>query len=114
MSSLYSNPMVPILALLFMSDLENLGYYALARKWLVSFVYHKLLFLSFIQRAFLQVDIEINSEPRDIHMKLGESGEAFFVEEVAGSDGYTPDTDIPPHLACSPIPNIDCFPKNRR
>uniref|UniRef100_A0A023F323 phosphatidate phosphatase n=1 Tax=Triatoma infestans TaxID=30076 RepID=A0A023F323_TRIIF len=48
------------------------------------------------------VDIEINGEPVDIHMKLGESGEAFFVEEVElgeGEEGF-----IPPHLACSPIP----------
>ncbi|CAH1406289.1 unnamed protein product [Nezara viridula] len=43
------------------------------------------------------VDIEINGEPVDIHMKLGESGEAFFVEEVE-------EEIIPPHLACSPIP----------
>ncbi|KAH9375688.1 hypothetical protein HPB48_017746 [Haemaphysalis longicornis] len=28
------------------------------------------------------VDIEINGKPVNIHMKLGESGEAFFVEEV--------------------------------
>jgi len=28
-----------------------------------------------------QVDIEINGEAVDIQMKLGESGEAFFVEE---------------------------------
>lgn len=30
-------------------------------------------------------------------MKLGESGEAFFVEEVE-------EENVPPHLACSPIP----------
>ncbi|XP_065167971.1 phosphatidate phosphatase LPIN2 isoform X3 [Atheta coriaria] len=46
------------------------------------------------------VDIEINGEPQDIHMKLGESGEAFFVEEVLDSDNE----DIPEHLATSPIP----------
>lgn len=27
------------------------------------------------------MDIEINGEAVDIHMKLGESGEAFFIEE---------------------------------
>uniref|UniRef100_A0A8D2PA19 Lipin N-terminal domain-containing protein n=1 Tax=Zosterops lateralis melanops TaxID=1220523 RepID=A0A8D2PA19_ZOSLA len=27
------------------------------------------------------VDIEINGEPVDLHMKLGDNGEAFFVEE---------------------------------
>lgn len=46
------------------------------------------------------VDIEINGEPQDIHMKLGDSGEAFFVEEVACSDTE----NIPEHLATSPIP----------
>jgi len=48
------------------------------------------------------VDIEINGEPVDIHMKLGESGEAFFVEEVELGEGE--EDYIPPHLACSPIP----------
>uniref|UniRef100_A0A8C3N2W9 Lipin N-terminal domain-containing protein n=1 Tax=Geospiza parvula TaxID=87175 RepID=A0A8C3N2W9_GEOPR len=28
------------------------------------------------------VDIEINGEPVDLHMKLGDNGEAFFVEEL--------------------------------
>nr|XP_034185716.1 phosphatidate phosphatase LPIN3 isoform X2 [Osmia lignaria] len=58
------------------------------------------------------VDIEINGDPRQIHMKLGDSGEAFFVEEV-GSDGSPTDTEIPPHLACSPIPDDNCFPPSR-
>ncbi|XP_075210052.1 phosphatidate phosphatase LPIN isoform X3 [Lycorma delicatula] len=54
------------------------------------------------------VDIEINGEPVDIHMKLGESGEAFFVEEVApGEEGE--EEFIPPHLACSPIPVESSF-----
>ena len=44
------------------------------------------------------MDIEINGEPVLIQMKLGESGEAFFVTE-------TPETaDMPAHLATSPIP----------
>ncbi|EZA58410.1 Phosphatidate phosphatase LPIN2 [Ooceraea biroi] len=55
------------------------------------------------------VDIEINGEPREIHMKLGDSGEAFFVEEVH-SNGSPTDAEIPPHLACSPIPDDNCFP----
>lgn len=46
-----------------------------------------------------QVDIEVNGEQQDIHMKLGESGEAFFVEEIEDDDN-----DIPEHLATSPIP----------
>lgn len=37
-----------------------------------------------------------------LHMKLGESGEAFFVEEI--SEEVDIET-IPPHLACSPIPD---------
>lgn len=46
------------------------------------------------------VDIEINGEPiSDLHMKLGESGEAFFVEELQDSDNE----DLPEHLATSPI-----------
>lgn len=46
------------------------------------------------------MDIEINGEPQDIHMKLGESGEAFFVEEM--DDGEN--EEVPEHLATSPIP----------
>ncbi|XP_046671825.1 phosphatidate phosphatase LPIN3 isoform X2 [Homalodisca vitripennis] len=53
------------------------------------------------------VDIEINGEPVDIHMKLGESGEAFFVEEVPVDE--LGDELIPPHLACSPIPREGSF-----
>ncbi|XP_066142895.1 phosphatidate phosphatase LPIN3 [Euwallacea fornicatus] len=46
------------------------------------------------------VDIEVNGEPLDVRMKLGESGEAFFVEEMEDDE----DNDIPEHLATSPIP----------
>lgn len=31
---------------------------------------------------FLQVDIEINGESVNLHMKLGDNGEAFFVQET--------------------------------
>ncbi|XP_053565644.1 phosphatidate phosphatase LPIN1 isoform X2 [Bombina bombina] len=44
------------------------------------------------------VDIEINGESVDLHMKLGDNGEAFFVEET--EDNEEP---IPSHLATSPI-----------
>ncbi|XP_011660379.1 phosphatidate phosphatase LPIN2 isoform X2 [Strongylocentrotus purpuratus] len=44
------------------------------------------------------VDIQINGEPVDLYMKLGESGEAFFVEEIEEED------NVPDHLATSPIP----------
>lgn len=47
------------------------------------------------------VDIEINGDPVDIHMKLGESGEAFFVSDspMAEEDG-----PMPAYWATSPIP----------
>ena len=31
---------------------------------------------------FFQIDIEVNGEPVDLHMKLGDNGEAFFVQET--------------------------------
>ncbi|XP_037080656.1 phosphatidate phosphatase LPIN1-like isoform X2 [Pollicipes pollicipes] len=45
------------------------------------------------------VDIEINGEPVDIHMKLGESGEAFFVEPVEEGEEMSS-----AELATSPLP----------
>ncbi|NXO82565.1 LPIN3 phosphatase, partial [Sitta europaea] len=36
------------------------------------------------------VDIEINGEPVDLQMKLGDNGEAFFVEESEEHEGRTP------------------------
>ncbi|XP_067630491.1 phosphatidate phosphatase LPIN3 isoform X4 [Eurosta solidaginis] len=47
------------------------------------------------------VDIEINGEAVDIHMKLGESGEAFFVEECPEEDAE----ELPANMATSPIPS---------
>nr|NP_001188874.1 lipin, isoform C [Drosophila melanogaster]ADV37123.1 lipin, isoform C [Drosophila melanogaster] len=47
------------------------------------------------------VDIEINGVPVDIQMKLGDSGEAFFVEECLEDE----DEELPANLATSPIPN---------
>ncbi|XP_034018140.1 phosphatidate phosphatase LPIN1 [Thalassophryne amazonica] len=44
------------------------------------------------------VDIEINGEPVDLHMKLGENGEAFFVQETENDQEV-----VPSHLATSPI-----------
>ncbi|XP_037535151.1 phosphatidate phosphatase LPIN2 [Nematolebias whitei] len=43
------------------------------------------------------VDIEINGEPVDLHMKLGDNGEAFFVEQNESME-------VPAHLCTSPIP----------
>ncbi|XP_065132551.1 phosphatidate phosphatase LPIN2 isoform X3 [Paramisgurnus dabryanus] len=45
------------------------------------------------------IDIEINGEPVDLHMKLGDNGEAFFVQETEEQNEI-----IPAHLATSPIP----------
>ncbi|NXO57544.1 LPIN3 phosphatase, partial [Aramus guarauna] len=45
------------------------------------------------------VDIEINGEPVDLHMKLGDNGEAFFVQESEENEG-----SIPSSLCTSPIP----------
>lgn len=36
------------------------------------------------------VDIEINGEPVDLHMKLGDNGEAFFVQESEGNEETVP------------------------
>ncbi|KAM4602719.1 phosphatidate phosphatase LPIN1 isoform 2-T2 [Polymixia lowei] len=44
------------------------------------------------------VDIEINGEPVSLHMKLGENGEAFFVEETENMLEV-----VPSYLATSPI-----------
>ncbi|XP_050763420.1 phosphatidate phosphatase LPIN3 isoform X1 [Gymnogyps californianus] len=45
------------------------------------------------------VDIEINGEPVDLHMKLGDNGEAFFVQELEENEG-----SIPSSFCTSPIP----------
>ncbi|XP_053172558.1 phosphatidate phosphatase LPIN2-like [Scomber japonicus] len=45
------------------------------------------------------VDIEINGESVDLHMKLGVNGEAFFVEENENME-----SEVPAHLCTSPIP----------
>ncbi|KFV75279.1 Phosphatidate phosphatase LPIN3, partial [Dryobates pubescens] len=44
------------------------------------------------------VDIEINGEPVDLHMKLGDNGEAFFVQESDEKEG-----SIPSCLCTSPM-----------
>ena len=46
--------------------------------------------------------ITVNDERiRDLHMKLGDQGEAFFVEEIAVEE----DERIPPRLITSPLPS---------
>ena len=42
----------------------------------------------------------MNGVPVDIHMKLGDSGEAFFVQEITETDAAA----VPDNLATSPIP----------
>lgn len=42
----------------------------------------------------------MNGEPVNIHMKLGESGEAFFVQECEDTDL----DELPANLATSPLP----------
>ncbi|KAK2895835.1 phosphatidate phosphatase LPIN2 [Channa argus] len=45
------------------------------------------------------IDIEVNGEPVDLQMKLGDNGEAFFVQEAEQQNQI-----VPAHLATSPIP----------
>uniref|UniRef100_A0A8C0EWX3 phosphatidate phosphatase n=1 Tax=Bubo bubo TaxID=30461 RepID=A0A8C0EWX3_BUBBB len=49
------------------------------------------------------VDIEINGEPVDLHMKLGDNGEAFFVQESEENE-VGDEVLIPSCLCTSPIP----------
>ncbi|XP_076872612.1 phosphatidate phosphatase LPIN1 isoform X2 [Brachyhypopomus gauderio] len=44
------------------------------------------------------VDIEVNGEPVSLHMKLGDNGEAFFVEETENDQEV-----VPSYLVTSPI-----------
>ncbi|KAG8571149.1 hypothetical protein GDO81_011541 [Engystomops pustulosus] len=53
------------------------------------------------------IDIEINGEPVDLHMKLGDNGEAFFVQETEEENDQ-----VPAYLATSPIPTETHFFKN--
>ncbi|XP_044148744.1 phosphatidate phosphatase LPIN2 isoform X2 [Bufo gargarizans] len=53
------------------------------------------------------IDIEINGEPVDLHMKLGDNGEAFFVQETEEEN-----EEVPAYLATSPIPTEAHFFKN--
>ncbi|GAA6106210.1 phosphatidate phosphatase LPIN2 isoform X2 [Tachysurus ichikawai] len=45
------------------------------------------------------IDIVVNGTPVDLHMKLGDNGEAFFVQETQQADEL-----VPAHLVTSPIP----------
>ncbi|XP_029446935.1 phosphatidate phosphatase LPIN2 isoform X3 [Rhinatrema bivittatum] len=54
------------------------------------------------------IDIEINGDPVDLHMKLGDNGEAFFVQETEEENER-----VPAYLATSPIPMDEQFFKSR-
>ncbi|XP_067108121.1 LOW QUALITY PROTEIN: phosphatidate phosphatase LPIN2-like [Osmerus mordax] len=54
------------------------------------------------------IDIEINGEPVELHMKLGDNGEAFFVQETEQHNEI-----IPAHLATSPIPTEEVLSWSR-
>ncbi|XP_018123408.1 phosphatidate phosphatase LPIN2 isoform X1 [Xenopus laevis] len=53
------------------------------------------------------IDIEINGTQVDLHMKLGDNGEAFFVQETEEENEH-----VPAYLATSPIPTADQVFKN--
>ncbi|KAL6097691.1 lpin2 [Pungitius sinensis] len=50
------------------------------------------------------IDIEINGEPVELHMKLGDNGEAFFVQETEQNNEI-----VPAHLVTSPIPTEEAL-----
>ncbi|RVE58663.1 hypothetical protein OJAV_G00196610 [Oryzias javanicus] len=50
------------------------------------------------------IDIEINGEAVELQMKLGDNGEAFFVQETEQSTEI-----VPAHLATSPIPTEEAL-----
>ncbi|KAM4718315.1 phosphatidate phosphatase LPIN2-like isoform 2-T2 [Anableps anableps] len=54
------------------------------------------------------IDIEINGEPVELHMKLGDNGEAFFVQEAEQNSEI-----IPAHLVTSPIPTEEVLIRSR-
>ncbi|XP_029955428.1 phosphatidate phosphatase LPIN2 isoform X2 [Salarias fasciatus] len=54
------------------------------------------------------IDIEINGEPVELHMKLGDNGEAFFVQETEQLDEI-----VPAHLVTSPIPTEEALFRSR-
>lgn len=59
------------------------------------------MFFFFLFFFFSQIDIEINGEPVDLHMKLGDNGEAFFVQE-------TEEQNVSIHTTASVIAHEAC------
>ncbi|XP_054237879.1 phosphatidate phosphatase LPIN2 isoform X2 [Indicator indicator] len=60
-----------------------------------------------VLRSREKIDIEINGDAVDLHMKLGDNGEAFFVQETEEEN-----EKVPAYLATSPIPTEDQFFKD--
>nr|XP_046226936.1 phosphatidate phosphatase LPIN2-like isoform X2 [Scatophagus argus] len=54
------------------------------------------------------IDIEINGETVELHMKLGDNGEAFFVQETEQYNEV-----VPAHLVTSPIPTEEALFRSR-
>ncbi|XP_063312059.1 phosphatidate phosphatase LPIN3-like [Pelobates fuscus] len=69
--------------------------------------------LGILRSAEMGVDIEVNGEPVDLQMRLGENGEAFFVQELEETENLSPlpassdyslsPTEPHPSLSESPI-----------
>ncbi|XP_034026849.1 phosphatidate phosphatase LPIN2-like isoform X2 [Thalassophryne amazonica] len=64
--------------------------------------------LGVLQSREKVIDIEINGEPVELHMKLGENGEAFFVQETEQHNAI-----VPAHLVTSPIPSEEALIRSR-
>ncbi|XP_056405914.1 phosphatidate phosphatase LPIN3 isoform X2 [Hyla sarda] len=54
--------------------------------------------LGILRSTEMTVDIEVNGEPVDLPMRLGENGEAFFIEDGEESD-VSNSPDMSPHLS---------------
>ncbi|KAM6908448.1 phosphatidate phosphatase LPIN2-like [Lycodopsis pacificus] len=54
------------------------------------------------------IDIEINGEPVELHMKLGDNGESFFVQETEPHNEI-----VPAYLVTSPIPTEEALLRSR-
>ncbi|XP_069608392.1 phosphatidate phosphatase LPIN3 [Ranitomeya imitator] len=67
--------------------------------------------LGILRSTEMTVDIEVNGEPVDLPMRLGENGEAFFIQDVEENDVPEPSIisphlppDTPPHYVSNEIP----------
>ncbi|XP_072259839.1 phosphatidate phosphatase LPIN3-like isoform X2 [Pyxicephalus adspersus] len=53
--------------------------------------------LGILRSAEMAVDIEVNGEPVDLQMRLGENGEAFFIQELEENEEPDPSITPVPH-----------------